>query len=45
MSPVLPLDAVALLTGTETTDALAVLVIAIGIAGIAILYLFSRKKI
>jgi LPXTG-motif cell wall-anchored protein len=33
------------MTGTETVQALAVLALAIGIAGIAILILFSRKKI
>jgi hypothetical protein len=35
----------ALLTGAETVEALAILVLAIGIAGVAILILFSRKKI
>jgi len=34
-----------LLTGDETLQALAILAIAVGIAGIAILILFSRKKI
>jgi hypothetical protein len=34
-----------LMTGSETIEALAILALAIGIAGIAILILFSRKKI
>ena len=34
-----------LLTGDETLQSLAILAIAIGIAGLAILILFSRKKI
>jgi len=34
-----------LLTSTETLEAFAILAIAIGLAGIAILILFSRKKI
>ena len=33
------------MTGDETLQALAILAIAIGLAGIAILILFSRKKI
>jgi len=32
-------------TGGDTLDALAILAIAVGLAGIAILILFSRKKI
>ena len=34
-----------LLAGLNTVDALAILIIAIGLAGVAILLLFSRKKI
>jgi len=34
-----------LLTGDETLQAFAILAIAVGLAGIAILILFSRKKI
>ena len=34
-----------LLSGLGTVDAIAILVIAIGLAGVAILLLFSRKKI
>jgi LPXTG-motif cell wall-anchored protein len=34
-----------LMTGDETIEALAILALAVGIAGIAILILFSRKKI
>ena len=34
-----------LITGNETIEALAILAIAIGLAGVAILVLFSRKKI
>ncbi len=34
-----------LAAGATTVDALAILAIAIGLAGIAILILFSRKKI
>ncbi len=34
-----------LLTGNETVEAFAILAIAIGVAGVAILILFSRKKI
>ena len=34
-----------LLTGDETLEALAILAVAIGLAGLAILILFSRKKI
>jgi LPXTG-motif cell wall-anchored protein len=33
------------MTGDETIEALAILALAVGIAGIAILILFSRKKI
>jgi LPXTG-motif cell wall-anchored protein len=31
--------------GSETVDAIAILAIAIGLAGLAILILFSKKKI
>lgn len=34
-----------LLTGTDTLEAIAILVIAIGLAGAAILILFAKKKI
>jgi hypothetical protein len=34
-----------LMTSSDTIEALAILALAIGIAGIAILILFSRKKI
>ena len=34
-----------LLTGDETLEALAILAIAVGLAGVAILILFSRRKI
>ncbi len=34
-----------LITGGETVEAFAILALAIGLAGIAILILFSRKKI
>jgi LPXTG-motif cell wall-anchored protein len=33
------------MTGAETLQALAILAIAIGLAGIAILILFAKKKI
>jgi hypothetical protein len=33
------------MTSSDTIEALAILALAIGIAGIAILILFSRKKI
>jgi LPXTG-motif cell wall-anchored protein len=33
------------MTGSETVDAIAILAIAIGLAGLAILILFSKKKI
>ena len=36
---------IALLTQTETIEAVAILVIALGLAGLAILILFSKKKI
>jgi hypothetical protein len=38
-------SAVAFMTSGDTIDALALLAIAIGIAGIAILILFAKKKI
>ena len=41
----LSLPVVALMTGAETLQALAILAIAIGLAGIAILILFAKKKI
>jgi len=41
----LVLGATALVTGSETVDAIAILAIAIGLAGLAILILFSKKKI
>ncbi len=34
-----------LMSGTETLEAFGVLVLAIGIAGVAIIYLFAKKKI
>jgi len=33
------------MTGSETIQALAILVLAIGLAGLAILILFGKKKI
>lgn len=36
---------VAQMSGTETIEALAILAIAIGLAGLAILILFAKKKI
>ena len=42
MSPVLPALQTA---GSDTLTAIAVLVVAIGVAGIAILILFAKKKI
>jgi hypothetical protein len=38
-------SAVAFMTSGDTIDALALLAIAIGIAGVAILILFAKKKI
>jgi len=32
-------------TGSDTLDAIAVLIVAIGLAGLAILILFAKKKI